>query len=71
MRIGKMNKIGQRVKMETQEARDQASKVIKGQTDDSVKELYLKLKDNSKVRWKESIKKVVGLPLATTAGLDQ
>lgn len=36
-----------------------------------VKEIYAKYKDDEHVRWKESIKQIVGLPLSETPGLDR
>jgi hypothetical protein len=41
------------------------------QSDDNIKALFERYKGNPKVKWKESIKKVVGIALATEAGLDQ
>ena len=41
-----------------------------GQTDAKVREIYEALKDNPKIRWKESYKKVIGLALPDKAGLD-
>lgn len=40
------------------------------QTDERIFSLYERLKDHPKVKWKESIKKVVGLEVPTEAGLD-
>jgi DNA repair photolyase len=40
------------------------------QNDENVKLLYNKLKDNPKVKWKDSIKKIVGLERPTEKGLD-
>jgi hypothetical protein len=36
--------------------------VEKGQSDDMIKSLYEHFKTHPKVKWKDSIKKVVGLP---------
>jgi hypothetical protein len=70
--IGKMNKIAQRVKYNPKDADERwmVNHVIEGQTDDCIRCIYEWLKDEPKVRWKESIKSVVGLPLATEAGTD-
>jgi hypothetical protein len=38
--------------------------------DDEIEAIYEALKDEPLVRWKESIKKVMGLPPAEKAGLD-
>lgn len=41
------------------------------QSDKAIQKLYEKYKDNPIIKWKESIKKVVGLDLATEKGLDE
>jgi len=69
--IGKMNQIGKRVKIVTQEDREQVQRIVLGQTDRQILSLYQALKNNPKIRWKESIKQVAGLPLAKEAGLDK
>lgn len=43
----------------------------RSQSDARIQELYLDLKDNPMVRWKESIKAVVGLEVATEKGTDR
>ena len=64
--IGKMNHIKSRV---TADAR--AIDAIKaGQTDARVREIYESLRDEPKVRWKESYKSVLGLAMPKSAGLD-
>jgi hypothetical protein len=40
------------------------------QCDENVMKLYDRLKDNPKVKWKDSIKQVVGLKRPTEKGLD-
>lgn len=37
-----------------------------GQTDERLRAIYATLKDELQVRWKESFKQVLGLPLAET-----
>ena len=39
-------------------------------TDEYIKDLYEMFKDNTGVKWKESIKKVVGIEVPTESGLD-
>jgi len=39
-------------------------------SDEFIQGLYDRLKDNPMIKWKDSIKKVVGIPLAEEAGLD-
>ena len=69
--IGKMNKIRERVPCETDEDKHRIDSVEKGQTDEMIKAIYNALKDEPKVRWKESYKEVLGLDLAEKAGLDK
>lgn len=45
-------------------------KIMAYQLDENIMKLYDRFKDNPKIKWKESIKKVVGLDLATEKGLD-
>lgn len=77
--IGKANKLAARVAVNIGKKRVQwntefaarVRRLERSQSDERIHELYLTLKDNPKVRWKESIKKVVGLELATEKGLDR
>lgn len=48
-----------------------AKELLSFQTDDNIKRLYSQLANNPKVKWKESIKKVVGLEISTIKGLDK
>jgi DNA repair photolyase len=64
--IGKMNKPKSRVGNDNETKA--AVKTIKdGQTDDMITSIYERHKDNPKIRWKESIKEVVGIELLTKA----
>jgi len=48
-----------------------ALKIIKnGQTDEIIRSIYARHKDNPKIRWKDSIKKVVGLASNPEPGMD-
>lgn len=69
--IGKMNQIRRRVRLANQTDVDAVRKIEAEQTDDRIKSIYEALKDDPMVRWKESIKEVVGLPLAAEAGEDR
>jgi len=66
--IGKMNGIDYRVEPGTDPK--ETERIKKGQTDERIQAIYEALKDEPKVRWKESFKKVLGLKLADEAGLD-
>ena len=62
--IGKVNKLDQRLdKTDWTDKGDRYLEVLERmQTDEKVRELYEKFKDNPKIRFKDSIKKVIGLP---------
>jgi hypothetical protein len=70
--IGKMNNIDRRVDTTGWDA--EAFRFLEAvrtvQTNAAITELYNKLKVYPKIKFKESIKRVVGLPLATEPGLD-
>jgi DNA repair photolyase len=68
--IGRMNHVRRRVIIETPEDEAAVRRIEDGQTDEQIKRIYNALKANPLIRWKESIKSVVGLPLATEAGED-
>jgi len=58
--IGKMNDIDRRVEIETIEDAERVNEIKAGQTDERILAVFEMLKDNQKIRWKDSIKKVVG-----------
>jgi DNA repair photolyase len=66
--IGKMNDVRRRVMPGTDRA--EVARIEAGQTDATIRRIYERLKDEPKVRWKESYKAVLGLELPATAGLD-
>jgi len=71
--LGKMNSVERRLKLngEWNEATERmAAALMVSQTDYCIKKLYARLKDHPDVKWKESIKKVVGLEVPTEKGLD-
>jgi hypothetical protein len=66
--IGKMNGIDYRVEPGTD---PEAVRLVKeGQTGAVIRAVHAELKEEPKVRWKESFKQVLGLDLAEEAGLD-
>lgn len=69
--LGKMNKIDQRVEIITPADRRQVERIVAGQTDDKIAAIYKQLRDEPLVRWKESIKVVVGIEPAQAPGLDR
>ena len=64
MWIGKLNKKESRIHMEnwTEKEHEQLTKLEAEQTDEKVKAIYTALKETPKIRWKDSIKAVMGLP---------
>jgi len=66
--IGKMNDARRRAAPGTSALA--IARIEAGQTDEAVRRVYEQLKDEPKVRWKESYKAVLGLELASVAGLD-
>eukprot|EP01105_Mastigella_eilhardi_P006125 TRINITY_DN1773_c0_g1_i1.p1 TRINITY_DN1773_c0_g1~~TRINITY_DN1773_c0_g1_i1.p1 ORF type:complete len:195 (-),score=38.99 TRINITY_DN1773_c0_g1_i1:45-629(-) len=68
--IGKMNHTDTRVEVHTAEDQRRLQAILTGQTDECILRIYRTLKDCPKIKWKESVKKVVGLPLADTVGQD-
>lgn len=68
--LGKMNKIETRVSCDSDEVKTEIARIVEGQKDEHLLELYGKLSGISKVFWKDSIKKILGLPLMKEAGQD-
>ena len=69
--IGMLNNIDKRVENDgSHEFPTMVNRVKAGQTPERVKEIYEILKGNSKVKWKESYKSVLGLELPTESGKD-
>ena len=62
--FGKMNQVSKRVDAKTVEEKAAVKRIEENQTDERIVALYERLKDKPKVEWKESIKEIVGLPLA-------
>jgi len=69
--IGKMNDTNSRVFDDDKQVKEGLAWIEENQTDEKIFAIYEKLKGHPLVKWKESIKEVVGLDLAEEAGLDQ
>ncbi|KAH3759534.1 radical SAM protein [Pelomyxa schiedti] len=69
--IGKMNKLDDRIRIETEEDRANVEAIRSSQQNAQIVKLYAALKDEPKVKWQANIKEVVGLPLPTQAGTDE
>jgi len=71
--IGKPNRLLSRLKFNGENDEltiFMAKKLIALQSDEYIKSLYEMFKDCKKVKWKESIKKIVDIEIPTTKGLD-
>ena len=72
--LGKANFLIERLKIngygDNKEIMDVARNLIELQSDENIKVLYNTYKNDPIIKWKESIKKVVGLEVPTEPGLD-
>ena len=72
--LGKMNFAVRRLKTNGQlnaETLAAAEQLLEWQSDDAVKVLFDRYKNNSQIKWKESIKKIVGIEVSTIKGEDK
>jgi DNA polymerase III subunit gamma/tau len=69
--IGKMNRIRHCVDITDDDMEKAVQRIEAGQADENIKAIYARHKDNPKIKWKDSIKKVVGLKRAERPGMDQ
>jgi DNA repair photolyase len=67
--IGKMNHMG-RIKAGGDGVKAAIERIKAGQTDEKIWAIYNRHKKNPKIKWKDSIKKVVGIPSAEKPGMD-
>jgi hypothetical protein len=68
--LGKLNRARACIWERPPEVEAAIQRIEENQTDDKIRGIYEVLKDEPLVRWKESVKKVIGLPLADEAGMD-
>tara|TARA_Y100000310_G_C20503230_1_gene725075 strand:- start:62 stop:862 length:801 start_codon:yes stop_codon:yes gene_type:complete len=70
--IGKMNFPGQRLSLNEapDEVKAAAKHLAEAHSDIFIKDLYARWKDDPMIRWKESVKKIVGIEVPTEVGLD-
>lgn len=68
--IGKMNRIRERVVCDSPEMEREVARIEREQDDFHIQAIYRKLRDLPVIRWKESIKVVVGIDPAAEPGLD-
>lgn len=72
--IGKANFLLRRLSMNginDTKTLNQANKLLVWQSDENIRKLYNDLKSNPKIKWKESIKKIVNIEVSTIKGLDR
>lgn len=73
--FGKPNSLIERLSIngfkDDQETMTRARNLLSSLSDDYIRHLYSRFKDNPKIKWKESIKKVLGLEVSTEAGIDE
>ncbi|WP_136806787.1 hypothetical protein [Desulfosediminicola flagellatus] len=68
--LGKMNKIDERVQIDSDTSVLFVERIKAGQVDSEILLIYKELQDEPLIRWKESIKTVVGVELVSEPGLD-
>lgn len=68
--IGKANQLRARSAGLVAPLHPESLRILAGQTDQRIREIYALLKDNPAIRWKESYKKILGLDLPDRPGLD-
>ena len=68
--IGKMNHIKKNISLDIEEIHEAVKIIENGQRDSNILSIYNELKDNPLIKWKDSIKKVVGIEAPAEAGLD-
>ena len=71
--VGKANYLLKRLRINgasDNETITRANELLEWQSDEKILKLYNRFKNDPKIKWKESIKKVVGLEISTKNGLD-
>lgn len=68
--VGTMNHLGRLEKGSEMVLRQAIDTIRRGQTKDKIKAIYRRHKENSMIKWKKEIKKVVGIPVPKQNGLD-
>lgn len=69
--IGKMNHIQKNLRHADAESSTALKLVEARQSDEEILNIFDQLKDNPLIKWKESIKKIVGIEIPKEPGLDQ
>ena len=66
-----MNRIRKCVDINDEAGEKSVQKIEAGQTDENIKAIFARHKDNPKIKWKGGIKKLVGLESPERPGMDQ
>ena len=72
--LGKANQLSTRLSLNGEKdpaTIQKATQLEQWQSDGNIKQLLSQYKDNPLIKWKDSIKKIVGLEVATEPGLDE
>ena len=69
--LGLMNRIEKRVRIDSDEVAHAVDRIRTGQEKQVIQRIYRQLRREPLVRWKESIKMIMGLQLATEPGTDK
>jgi hypothetical protein len=68
--VGTMNNIGRYYKKVGPEVQAALDVIINGQTNEIIHEIYARHRNNAKIKWKNEIKEIIGIPLAPKPGMD-
>jgi hypothetical protein len=68
--IGEMNHIGQFYKYANAQIQNALNGIKAGQAHSIIQDIYNRYQSNPKIKWKNGIKKMLGLAMATAPGLD-
>ena len=68
--IGEMNYAGRFSKYAGMPIQNELNRIKTGQTHKVIRDIYNRYNSNPKIKWKNGIKKMLGLPMATIPGLD-
>lgn len=68
--IGKLNGLSHRVSIDSETDRKAVARIRENHSDYNIRAIFESLRNDPKIKWKESIKKVVGLKISTEPGAD-
>jgi DNA repair photolyase len=68
--IGEMNYVGRLYNKVNSEVQAALKVIENGQSDEIIRAIYSRHRNNPKIKWKKGIKKIVGMPLAPQPGMD-